>query len=59
MLTISMPLAGNDELPASRHGVIAGVLQLVAVGGQGRNDHVVVGILRKAQSEAGQLAGQT
>ena len=43
--------AGDDELPAGGHGVIARVLFVVAQRRQRGNRHVVVFILREAQAE--------
>ena len=48
-------LAGDDELPAGGHGVVPGVLQVVAGGHQAGDDHLVVAPLGKAQADAGQL----
>ena len=45
--------AGDDELPAGGHGVIARVLFVVAQRRQRGNRHVVVFILRKAQPQFG------
>ena len=47
----------NSQQAATR--VIAGVFQIVTMRDQCRNDHVVVGVLRKAQPRGGQLGGQT
>ena len=49
------PPLWNDELPAGGDGVIAGVFQGIAQGGEAGNDHIIVGILGKAQALAGQL----
>ena len=47
--------AGDDELPAGGHGIVPGVLQVVAGGHQAGDDHLVVAPLGKAQADAGQL----
>ncbi|OPZ07831.1 MAG: hypothetical protein BWZ10_02760 [candidate division BRC1 bacterium ADurb.BinA364] len=50
--------ARNNEFPAGGHGIIAGVLQIVAMSHERRDRHVVVGVLRKAQTLARQFGGQ-
>ena len=47
--------AGDDELPAGGHGVVARVLKVVAQLDKAGNDHVVVGVLREAQPLLGEL----
>ena len=50
--------AGNDELPAGRHCVVARVGLIVAHPDQRRNDHIVVGVLREAQPLLGQVCAE-
>ena len=50
--------AGDDELPAGRHGIISGIFCPVSKSFQTGNDYVVIGILRKAESLFGQSGSQ-
>ena len=47
--------AGHDKLPAGGDNIVARVLLRIAQLHEGRDDNVIVFVLREAQSEFGQL----